>query len=69
MGFINLKQGNSSLREYALKFTKLSNYALVLVAYFRAYMSKFMLEVLVFVVKEYRTTMLIKEMEISRLIT
>ena len=39
--FINLKQGNSSVREYALKFTKLSKYAPFMVANPKAQMSKF----------------------------
>ena len=40
--FINLRQGNMSVREYSLKFTKLSKYAPSLVADPRVKMSMFM---------------------------
>lgn len=38
--FMNLRQGSMSVREYSLKFTQLSNYALV-VAEPRARISRF----------------------------
>ena len=39
--FINLKQGNMSMKEYSLKFTQLANYAPPMVTDSRARMSKF----------------------------
>ncbi|WMV51096.1 hypothetical protein MTR67_044481, partial [Solanum verrucosum] len=39
--FINLRQGNMSVKEYALKFTKFCKYVLFIVADLRARMSKF----------------------------
>ena len=67
--FINLKQGNMSVREYALKFTKLSKYAPMLVSDSRARMHKFISIIFDLVVKECGTAMLIHEMDISRLMT
>lgn len=49
--FINIRQGNMSVKEYALRFTQLSTYALSLVADSRSKMSKFMSEVYDSVVK------------------
>jgi len=65
---INLRQGNMSMEEYSLKFTQLAKCAPTMVADFRARMSKFVSGVFDLVVKECRTTMLIKEMYISHLI-
>ncbi|KAF3632455.1 putative hyoscyamine 6-dioxygenase-like [Capsicum annuum] len=65
--FINLKQGNITVKEYSLKFTQLAKYAPHMVEDSRSRMSKFVLGVSSNVVKEYRTAMLIKEMDISRL--
>ncbi|WMV54294.1 hypothetical protein MTR67_047679 [Solanum verrucosum] len=65
--FINLRQGNMSVKEYVLKFTQLDKYAPTLVAGSRARMSKLVLGVLDLVVQECRTTMLINEMDISHL--
>ena len=40
--FMNLKQGNMSVREYSLKFTRLSKYDKAIVANPRAMMSQYM---------------------------
>lgn len=65
--FINLRQGNMFVQEYSLKFSQLARYAPYVVADSRAKMSKFVLEVSRGVVKECRTIMPIKEMNISRI--
>lgn len=69
MEFMNLRQGGTSIREYALKFTKLSKYALSLVADSRAHMNTFTLGVSDLVKIECKAAMLIKEIDISRLMT
>ena len=56
-----------SAKEYTLKFTQLARYALHVVADSKSKMSKFMSGVSDSVVKECRTAMLIKEMDLSRL--
>ena len=43
--FINLKQGNTSVEEYSLKFSKLSKYASSLVSNPRDEMSRFVMGV------------------------
>lgn len=53
--------------EYALKYTELSKYASSLVVDFCARMSKFIFDVSDLTMKECRTTLLVKEMEIFRL--
>ena len=67
--FINLKQGGMTVRDYALKFTKLSKYAPMLVADPRARMHKFISGISDLVVKECSTAMLIRDMDISRIMT
>ncbi|WMV57929.1 hypothetical protein MTR67_051314 [Solanum verrucosum] len=64
--FINLRQGNINVKEYALKFTQLAKYAPTTVADLRARMS-YMPGVSDLVVKECCTGMLIKDMHIFRL--
>ena len=49
---INLKQGNMSVKEYSLKFTKLVRFSPSMVADNRSRMSKFVFGVAVSVVKE-----------------
>lgn len=56
-----------TVKEYSLKFTRLFKYAPSMVADSRARMSKIMSGVSEAVVKECRTAMLIKEMDISGL--
>ncbi|KAH0705927.1 hypothetical protein KY285_010447 [Solanum tuberosum] len=65
--FINLKQGSMSVKEYSLKFTLLSKYAPILVANPRDLMNRFMTGVSELVEEECRTTMLVDELDISRL--
>lgn len=58
------------LREAKVQqFTKLSNHALIIVADLNACMSEFNLGVSKLVSKECKTTMLVKDMDISRLMT
>lgn len=58
-----------SMREYSLNFTKLSMYAPCMVVDPSARMSKFISGVSNFVSKECKTSLLMKEMDISRLMT
>ncbi|XP_055814547.1 uncharacterized protein LOC129884242 [Solanum dulcamara] len=67
--FINLRKGTMSVREYTLRFTKFLKYAPFIVADHRARMSKFILGVSDLVLKECRTTILIKEMNMPTLMT
>lgn len=62
--FINLRQGSMSVKEYPLKFTQLARYAPHVVANSRSKMSKFVSGVSDSVVKECRTAMLIREMDL-----
>lgn len=55
------------MREYALKSTKLSKYAPFRVSNPRAGMSKFVMGVSYLVFQEFKMTMFIKEVDISRL--
>lgn len=65
--FINLKQGNMMVQEYSLKFTQLDRYSPHMVADGISKMSKFVSGMSNSVVKECRTAILIKKMDISRL--
>jgi len=65
--FMNLRQGNMSVKEYSLKFTQLSKYAPTLVANSRARMNKFVMGVSDLVEEECHTAMLHHDMDISRL--
>lgn len=62
---INLKQGSIYVKEYFLKITQLERYAPAMVADSKTHMSKFVLGVSNDVVKECRTSMLVKKMDIS----
>lgn len=64
--FINLKNDNMSMKEYLLKFTQLSRYALEMVIRLRARMRKFFSSVSKLVAKKYRTTMIIGEINLSK---
>ena len=55
------------MKEYSLKFTWLTRYALAMVAYNRSIMSKFVSGVTDSMVKKCRTTLLIKKMDLTRL--
>lgn len=67
--FINLNQGNISMGEYSLKFAKLSKYAPFIVADPRDRMNKSIFGVSELVSKESKTTMFVKKMNISCLIS
>ena len=56
------------VQEYSLKFTQLARYAPHMVADSRSRMSKFVSGVSSSIVKKCKTAILIKEMDISRLI-
>ena len=55
------------MKEYSFKFTQLARYAPTMVAHSRAWMSKFVFGVSEYVFKDYRKTMLIKDIDLSRL--
>ncbi|XP_049359583.1 uncharacterized protein LOC125824280 [Solanum verrucosum] len=65
---INLRQGNMSVEDYALKFSMLSRYSPSLVSNLREEMSRFVTDVFDLVKEECRTTMLHGNMNISRLV-
>jgi len=66
--FINLRHGNMSVMEYALRFTQLSKYNPYIVANRRTKMIKFVSGVSNLVVKECRTALLMHDMDISCLL-
>ncbi|PHT40462.1 Glyoxysomal fatty acid beta-oxidation multifunctional protein MFP-a [Capsicum baccatum] len=65
--FINFMQGKISVKEYSLKFTKLARYAPNVVSDDWTRMSKFVSSIADSMVKECRTAMLIKEIDLSML--
>jgi len=65
--FINNHQGNMSVNQYAFKFGQLSRYSPTMIADPRARISNFVSSVSDMLVKEYRTAMLIYDMDISHL--
>src|SRR5688572_7694477 len=67
--FMNLKQGSMSVREYSLKFTKLSKHARVIVANPRAKMSQYMSGLNDTLANACRSAMLNNDMDIARLMT
>ena len=67
--FLNLKQGNMSMREYALKFSKLSKYAASMMEDSRAKMGQFVSGIAELVGNECQTTLLVKEMDLPWLMT
>ena len=64
--FINLKQGNTIIDKYSLKFTLLSKYASSLMYNPRDEMSRFVTGVFELMKEECRTTMLYNNMNLSR---
>ncbi|KAH0725447.1 hypothetical protein KY284_001312 [Solanum tuberosum] len=65
--FMNLRQGNMTAQEYGLKFTQLSRYAPHIVADSRDQMNKFLYGVSDLVKIKCRNVMLLKDMNISKL--
>ncbi|KAF3628232.1 hypothetical protein FXO38_28343 [Capsicum annuum] len=62
-----VQKGNMSVKEYSLKFTQLARYAPNVVSDDRFRISKLIFSMVNSVVKECSTTMLIKEVDLSRL--
>lgn len=62
---INHSQGSMLVKDYCLKFSQLSKYALELWQDSKGCISKFITEVFDLVVKECRTSILIRDMDIS----
>lgn len=67
--FINLKQEHMRVREYSLKFTELSKYDLFMVANPSERTRKFIIGVSNLVSNECKIALLVKERDISHLIT
>ncbi|XP_069145465.1 uncharacterized protein [Solanum lycopersicum] len=65
--FINLKQGSMTVRDYSLKFVKLSRYATSLVSNSRDEMSKFLTRISGNLEEKCRAAMLHDGMDLSRL--
>ncbi|KAK4729518.1 hypothetical protein R3W88_022506 [Solanum pinnatisectum] len=65
--FLTLKQESMSVHEYSLKFTHLSHYALEMVVDMRSTMSLFVAGLSHLSSKEGKTTILIGDMDIARL--
>ncbi|XP_069149754.1 uncharacterized protein [Solanum lycopersicum] len=65
--FINLKQGSMTVKEYSLKFVKLSRYATSLVSNSRDEMSRFLTGINGDLEEECRSAMLHDNMDLSRL--
>ena len=65
--FINLKQGSLTVREYSLKFVKLSRYATSLVSNNWDEMSRFVTGINEDLKEKYRSAMLYDNMDLSRL--
>ncbi|XP_069150399.1 uncharacterized protein [Solanum lycopersicum] len=65
--FINLKQGSMTVREYSLKFVKLSRYATPLISTSREEMSRFLTGINGDLEEECRVAMLRDNMDLSRL--
>ena len=65
--FMNLRQGSMSVKEYCLKFNQLSKYAPNMMADSRTSMSKFLTGVSSYVMKECRSAMINREIDLPRL--
>lgn len=66
--FVNLKEGKVSVKESTLKFHQLSRYAPDIVSSMRAKMRKFTSRLSIELILENKATLLIKDMDISRLV-
>ena len=65
--FMNLRQGSMSVKEYCVKFNQLSKYAPNMMADSRTSISKFLTRVSSYVVKECRSAMINREINLPRL--
>ena len=65
--FMNLRQGSMTVKEYCLKFNQLAKYAPDLIFDTRASMSKLVIGVSGLILKECRTAMLHRDMDLARL--
>ena len=64
---MNLRQGGMSINSHSLKFTQLSKYSPTMVTNHRDRMNKYVMGVSSLVKKEFRTTMLLNDIDFSRL--
>ena len=65
--FINLKKGSMTVKEYSLKFVKLSRYSTSLVSNIRDEMSRFLTGITGDLEDDYRAAMLHDNRDLSRL--
>lgn len=65
--FMNLRMSSMTVKEYCLKFNQLAKYGPDLISDTRACMSKFVTSVSSLVLKECRTTILNRDIDLSRL--
>ena len=66
---MNLRLGNMTVQDYGLKFNQLSRYAPHFIAYSKAQMNNFLYGVSDLVITECKYSMLLVDINISRLMT